>query len=58
MIPLVFTSSDTKRTVTVAVAMFLGRHYTDYALLCAAGSLPPSRLSSSLCSSNAISSAD
>lgn len=44
MIPLVFTSSDTKCTVTVAVAMFLGRHYTDYALLCAAGvlaALPP-----------------
>lgn len=44
MIPLVFTSSDVKRTVTVAIAMFVGRHYTDYALLCAAGvlaALPP-----------------
>jgi multiple sugar transport system permease protein len=44
MIPLIFTSSDTKRTVTVAIAMFVGRHYTDYALMCAAGvlaSLPP-----------------
>jgi multiple sugar transport system permease protein len=39
LIPLIFTSSDTKRTVTVAVAMFVGRHYTDYALLAAAGVL-------------------
>jgi ABC-type sugar transport system, permease component len=44
MIPLLFTSSDTTRTVTVAISMFVGRHYTDYALMSAAGvlaSLPP-----------------
>jgi multiple sugar transport system permease protein len=44
MIPLIFTSSDTTRTVTVAISMFVGRHYTDYALMSAAGviaSLPP-----------------
>ncbi len=44
MIPLLFTSSDTSRTVTVAISMFVGRHYTDYALMSAAGvlaSLPP-----------------
>ncbi len=44
MIPLIFTSSDTTRTVTVAIAMFVGRHYTDYGLMSAAGvlaSLPP-----------------
>jgi multiple sugar transport system permease protein len=44
MIPLIFTMSDKTRTVTVAIAMFVGRHYTDYALMSAAGvlaSLPP-----------------
>lgn len=44
MIPLIFTSSDTARSVTVAIAMFVGRNYTDYSLMCAAGvvaSLPP-----------------
>lgn len=44
MIPLIFTSSDTTRSVTVAIAMFVGRNYTDYSLMCAAGvlaSLPP-----------------
>lgn len=44
MIPLIFTSSDTTRSVTVAIAMFVGRHYTDYSLMSAAGvlaSLPP-----------------
>jgi multiple sugar transport system permease protein len=44
MIPLIFTSSDTSRSVTVAIAMFIGRNYTDYSLMCAAGvlaSLPP-----------------
>ncbi len=44
MIPLIFTSSDTARSVTVAIAMFIGRNYTDYSLMCAAGvlaSLPP-----------------
>jgi multiple sugar transport system permease protein len=44
MIPLIFTSSDTARTVTVAISMFVGRHYTDYSLMSAAGvlaSLPP-----------------
>jgi multiple sugar transport system permease protein len=44
MIPLIFTSSDTVRSVTVAIAMFIGRNYTDYSLMCAAGvlaSLPP-----------------
>lgn len=44
IIPLVFTSSDTLRTVTVAIAMFVGRHYTEYGLMSAAGvlaSLPP-----------------
>jgi multiple sugar transport system permease protein len=44
IIPLLFTSSDTNRTVTVAIAQFVGRHYTDYGLLSAAGvlaSLPP-----------------
>lgn len=44
LIPLVFTSSDTMRTVTVAIAMFVGRHYTEYGLMSAAGvlaSLPP-----------------
>lgn len=47
MIPLVFTSSDTNRTVTVAIAMFIGRHYTEYGLMSAAGvlaSLPPAIL--------------
>ncbi|MFN3763479.1 MAG: carbohydrate ABC transporter permease, partial [Anaerolineae bacterium] len=44
MIPLIFTSKDTLRTVTVAIAMFVGRHYTEYGLMSAAGvlaSLPP-----------------
>jgi len=44
IIPLLFTSSDTNRTVTVAIAQFVGRNYTDYGLLSAAGvlaSLPP-----------------
>ena len=44
MIPLIFTSSDTTRSVTVAIAMFVGRNYTDYSLMSAAGvlaSLPP-----------------
>ena len=44
LIPLLFTSSDTLRTVTVAIALFVGRHYTDYGLMSAAGvlaSLPP-----------------
>lgn len=44
MIPLIFTSSDTMRTVTVAIALFVGRHYTEYGLMSAAGvlaSLPP-----------------
>jgi multiple sugar transport system permease protein len=44
MIPLIFTSSDKTRSVTVAIAMFIGRNYTDYSLMCAAGilaSLPP-----------------
>ena len=44
MIPLIFTSKDTYRTVTVAIAMFVGRHYTEYGLMSAAGvlaSLPP-----------------
>ncbi|MFN3929037.1 MAG: carbohydrate ABC transporter permease, partial [Thermoflexus sp.] len=47
MIPLIFTSSETKRTVTVAIAMFIGRHYTEYGLISAAGvlaSLPPAVL--------------
>jgi multiple sugar transport system permease protein len=47
MIPLIFTSSETKRTVTVAIAMFVGRHYTEYGLISAAGvlaSLPPALL--------------
>jgi len=47
MIPLIFTSSDTNRTVTVAIAMFVGRHYTEYGLMSAAGvlaSLPPAIL--------------
>jgi multiple sugar transport system permease protein len=47
LIPLVFTSSDTMRTVTVAIAMFVGRHYTEYGLMSAAGvlaSLPPMAL--------------
>lgn len=47
MIPLIFTSSDTKRTVTVAIAMFIGRHYTEYGLISAAGVLailPPAIL--------------
>lgn len=44
IIPLIFTSHDTLRTVTVAIAMFVGRHYTEYGLMSAAGilaSLPP-----------------
>jgi multiple sugar transport system permease protein len=44
MIPLIFTSTETNRTVTVAIAMFVGRHYTEYGLISAAGvlaSLPP-----------------
>ncbi len=44
LIPLIFTSSDTTRTVTVSIAMFVGRHYTDYGLMSAAGvlaTLPP-----------------
>ncbi len=44
MIPLIFTSSDTTKTVSLAIALFLGRHYTDYTLISAAGviaSLPP-----------------
>ncbi|WP_287960916.1 carbohydrate ABC transporter permease [Caldilinea sp.] len=47
MIPLIFTSSETQRTVTVAIAMFVGRHYTEYGLISAAGvlaSLPPALL--------------
>lgn len=47
MIPLIFTSSDTLRTATVAIAMFVGRHYTEYGLMSAAGvlaSLPPALL--------------
>ncbi|MDW8053587.1 MAG: carbohydrate ABC transporter permease [Anaerolineae bacterium] len=47
MIPLIFTSSDTLRTATVAIAMFVGRHYTEYGLMSAAGvlaSLPPAVL--------------
>lgn len=47
MIPLIFTSSDTLRTATVAIAMFVGRHYTEYGLMSAAGvlaSLPPAIL--------------
>ncbi len=47
IIPLIFTSSDTNRTVTVAIAMFVGRHYTEYGLMSAAGvlaSLPPALL--------------
>jgi multiple sugar transport system permease protein len=44
MIPLIFTSSDTTKTVALSIALFLGRHYTDYTLISAAGviaSLPP-----------------
>jgi multiple sugar transport system permease protein len=47
MTPLIFTSSETQRTVTVAIAMFVGRHYTEYGLISAAGvlaSLPPALL--------------
>lgn len=47
MVPLIFTSSDTLRTATVAIAMFVGRHYTEYGLMSAAGvlaSLPPALL--------------
>src|SRR5258708_6548329 len=44
MIPLIFTSSDSTKTISLAIALFLGRHYTDYTLVSAAGviaSLPP-----------------
>jgi len=43
-IPLIFTSSDTTKTVSLAIALFVGRHDTDYTLMSAAGvlaSLPP-----------------